>query len=391
MRGSIVRRGRSSWRIKFDVPGAGGARQTRYVTMRGSKAAAQKELTKLLSSVDTGSYVDPANTTLGEFLEHWLNNWGPANVSPSTLQRYAGLVHQQISPRLGKIKIQKLHAGQIAELYATLLREGRCKKTEDEPSSGLAARTVGHVHRVLHRALDIAVKWGVVQHNVADKVDAPRVEESELEIIKADALPGLLDALRGKMLYAIAVTALGSGARRGEMLALRRQDVDLVAGTMRIERSLEQTKAGGLRFKPPKTKRGKRTISLPADVVAVLRERFKEQQEQWLAVGAGRVPDDALVFATWNGAPRTPNALSKDWAETMVALGLPYTLHALRHTHASALIAGGMDVETLSRRLGHANATITLKVYSHLFTNTDDRAVEIMGAVFSRATLVRTD
>jgi integrase len=172
------------------------------------------------------------------------------------------------------------------------------------------------------------------------------------------------------------------------MLALRWQDIDLNAATMRIERSLEQTKKGGLRFKAPKTKRGRRTISLPADVVAALRARLKEQREQWLALGAGRVPNDGLVFATWDGSTRTPNALSKDWAETMAALGLPYTLHALRHTHASALIAGGMDVETLSRRLGHANATITLKVYSHLFSNTDDRAADIMDAVFSR---VRTD
>jgi hypothetical protein len=211
MRGSIVRRGRNSWRIKFDVPDAGGARQTRYVTVRGNKAAAQKELTKLLSSVDTGSYVDPANTTIGEFLERWLRDWCPANVSPKTLERYSGIVHNNVVPHLGDIKIQKLRAAAVAEMYATLLREGRHRKTDDTPVAGLSPRTVGHVHRVPHRALDIAVKWGVIPHNVADKVDAPRVEDSEVEIIKADALPGLLDALRGRMLYTVAVVGLGTG------------------------------------------------------------------------------------------------------------------------------------------------------------------------------------
>jgi len=383
--GHIVRRGQNSWRIKFDidVDSNTGKRRTRYCTVRGTKKQAQIELTKLLASINAGTYVDPGNTTVAEFMERWLRDWGAVSVSPSKLQRYAGIVRKQIIPQVGKIKIQKLQADKIAEMYATLLREGRYKKTEDAPTSGLSARTVGHVHRVLHRALDIAAKWGVVALNAADKVDAPKVEEEEVEIIQADALPGLLNALRGKMLYAIAVTGLGTGIRRGEMLALRWQDIDLAAGTMKIERSLEQTKAGGLRFKAPKSKRGRRTITLPADVIAVLRERSKEQQEQWLALGRGRVPASALVFATWDGSLRSPNALSKDWAETMVKLGLPYTLHALRHSHASALIAGGMDVETLSRRLGHAKSSITLNVYSHFFKPADDRAASIMDAVFS--------
>jgi len=389
-RGNVTRRGRNSWRVKFDL-GADpvtGRRLTRFVTVRGTRRQALAELTKLLRSADTGEYVDPANTTVAEFLERWLRDWAAVNVSPSTLQRYAGIVRMQLIPHLGEIKIQKLQADRVAEVYATLLREGRCKKTEDAPIAGLSPRTVSHIHRVLHLALRIAAKWKLIALNVADSVDKPKADDKEVEIIQADALPGLLEALRGKMLYTVAVTALGTGARRGELLALRRQDIDLAAGTMKIERTLEQTKVGGLRFKSPKSKRGKRTIKLPADVITVLRERLKEQQEQWLALGRGRVPPDALIFATWDGSPRSPNALSKDWAEAMSKLGLPYTLHALRHTHASALIAGGMDVETLSRRLGHAKTSITLNTYSHVFKPADDRAASIMDAVFSSG---RTD
>jgi len=114
----------------------------------------------------------------------------------------------------------------------------------------------------------------------------------------------------------------------------------------------------------------------------------KAQHEQALALGLGKIRDDALILATWDGKPRTPNALSKDWSETMIDLGMKITLHALRHTHASQLIAAGMDVVTISRRLGHASPTITLVVYGHLFSNTDDRAAEIMEAAFSQT---RTD
>jgi integrase len=115
-----------------------------------------------------------------------------------------------------------------------------------------------------------------------------------------------------------------------------------------------------------------------------LRAHRKAQQERWLALGLGKVRDDALVFATSAGEPRMPDALSKDWSELMAGFDFKVTLHALRHTHASQLIAAGMDVVTISRRLGHASPTITLAVYGHLFSNTDDRAAEIMEAAFSR-------
>jgi integrase len=146
---------------------------------------------------------------------------------------------------------------------------------------------------------------------------------------------------------------------------------------------LEQTKAG-LRFKSPKTKHGRRTISLNLSTVSELRAHWKAQSETRLALGQGRVPTDSLVFPTWDGAPRSPNALTKEWSVAMEAAGLNVTFHAIRHTHASSLIAAGLDVLTISRRLGHASPTITLGVYGHLFTNTDDKAAEVMEALFAK-------
>jgi integrase len=184
----------------------------------------------------------------------------------------------------------------------------------------------------------------------------------------------------------VASLGLGIGLRRGEMLALRWQDIDLVRGQLHVERSLEQSKRHGLRFKAPKTKYGRRTVSIPAATLADLRTHKKEQQERWLHLGLGRVPEDALVLSTWDGVTRVPDALSKDWSVAMADLGLKVTLHALRHTHASALIAAGVDVLTISRRLGHASPTITLGVYGHLFSNTDDRAAQAMDAALRKRT-----
>jgi integrase len=222
-----------------------------------------------------------------------------------------------------------------------------------------------------------------VQQNAASNVAPPRVMSSEIEIIREDQIQIVLRKLRGRSIYMIAALALSTGMRRGELLGLRWQDIDLNSGTLRVVQSLEQTKAG-LRFKAPKTKHGRRTITLPPSIAAELRMHWKQQQEQRLALGLGKAPETALVFPTWAGKPRSPGALTKEWTRAMKGADMKVTLHALRHTHASSLIAAGVDVLTISRRLGHASPTITLGVYGHLYSNTDDRAAQIMEAMFSK-------
>jgi integrase len=190
---------------------------------------------------------------------------------------------------------------------------------------------------------------------------------------------------RNPQLYVLAVLALASGARRGELCALRWMDFDANAGALKIERSLETTQEEGLRVKGPKTKHGRRMISLSAEAVEALRAHWKSQQEARLALGLGRAKPDDLIFAVWDGSPLKPDTLSKDWLRaTTAATRRPITLHSLRHHHASNLIAAGFDVLSLSRRLGHANPTITLNVYGHLYPNADDKAVQAIEAMFAR-------
>jgi integrase len=120
-------------------------------------------------------------------------------------------------------------------------------------------------------------------------------------------------------------------------------------------------------------------------VVAELRAHWTRQQEQRLALGQGRAGDDALILAKWDGTPMSPNATTTEWARALTKLKLPLvSLHALRHTHVSQLIASGMDVLTVSRRLGHGSPTITLGVYGHLFSNSDDKAAQVIEAAFGK-------
>lgn len=373
MTGHVRQRGKESFELKFEIAPdpATGKRRMRYVTVKTtSKREAQKELARLVAEYEAGESVDPSRVTVSEFLDRWERDWAKLNTSAKTFERYSELLRKHVRPRIGSIAIQKLKAINLTELYAALAR------------AGLAARTIGHVHRVTRRALGHAQLWGIVRHNVAALVSPPRVEATEIQILSPDQWKTMLRRLRGKPLYLIAATLLGTGMRRGELCALRWKDVDLDAGKLRVEQSLEQTKSG-LRFKSPKTKHGRRTISLAPSLVAELRAHWKQQQEHRLRLGMGKAPADGLVFARWDGEPHQPDRLTRQWSDAMKAVGVDATLHSLRHTHASHLIAQGVDVLAISRRLGHGSPTITLGVYGHLFADAQDRAAQIMELAFS--------
>jgi integrase len=195
----------------------------------------------------------------------------------------------------------------------------------------------------------------------------------------------VLRKLEGHSMYSIVAVDLATGLRRGELLALAWNNIDLDAATLRVERWLEQTKAG-LGFKPPKTMHGKRTISLPPHAIKVLREHRRQQLELRLQLGLGKPDSDALVFANEDGTPMLPNNMTRRGQDVCISRGLPQVMfHALRHTHASALIAAGIDVVKISRRLGHADPTVTLRTYAHLFDKVDTAASAIELALTQNA------
>jgi integrase len=161
-------------------------------------------------------------------------------------------------------------------------------------------------------------------------------------------------------LYSVGRDASGGQGR--EIAALRWSDLDLDTATVRIERSLEQTKEG-LRVKPPKTKAGQRTVSLPAFAIEALRDHRREQLEIRISIGAGKIPEDAPVFGNIEGDWPNPYSISDRWRDAVKNRKLPkVTFHALRHSHASALIAAGLDIVSISSRLGHASPALTLSV-----------------------------
>jgi integrase len=376
VRGNITRRGRNSWRIKFDVGTIAGKRETKYFTVRGKRQDAERELAKLISAVHAGTLVEQSGVTIADYLRSWLS--GPHGLAGKTAERYQQLAEQQIIPHLGAVPLQKLRPVHIADWHAKLLTSG------GHDGRPLSSRTTGHAHRVLHRALERALESELVARNVAHAIKPPKVDDLEVKSLTAEQVVAVLAALEGHPLQPIGILALAIGARRGEILALHWSDVDLEKATVRIERSIEQTRTG-LKFKQPKTRHGRRTIGLPPIAVEALQAHRRHQLEQRLALGQGRPADDALVFSTIDNGPIPPNNLSRDWWRFVKTRKLPkITFHGLRHSSVSMLIASGIDPLTVSRRVGHARVSTTLNIYSHKFENTDAAAAKAIEAALKR-------
>jgi integrase len=170
--------------------------------------------------------------------------------------------------------------------------------------------------------------------------------------------------------------------------ALREKYIDLDEEVIRVRESLEETTAGGLRFKGPKSKAGIRDVTLPAIVTDALIEHRKRLLERRFKLGQGKLGPEDLVFPAWNGSAQSPDALGTAWSRLAKELGIKVSFHGLRHTHASMLIDRNVDVVTISKRLGHSSPAITLQVYAHLFRKDDGKAAAAINAALGQ-TLTR--
>jgi integrase len=381
MRGSITKRGKNSWRLKFDlgIDPTTKKRKTAYHTFRGTRRQAESKLAELITAVDKSEYVGPSKITVAEFVPARIDYWeASGEISARTAGRYRELVEHQIAPYLGEIPLQKLRPHEIENWYTRLRTSGRA-----DGKAGLAPRTIGHAHRVLGKALNDAVRLEVAVKNVLADLTPPKVNDEEMVIVQD--IPAFIALVRGHHMFTPAMLSLFTGMRLGEVLGLRWSRIDLARKVIEVREAIEETKKHGIRLKPPKTKAGRRDISLPDILVEVLRAFRKEQLELRVKLGVGKLPDDALLFAGPNGELPSPKHFSKTWSRCADQIRMPkISFHCLRHTHTSQLIDANVDIVTISKRLGHAKPDITLRVYSHLFKKDDSKAAAAINTALSR-------
>jgi integrase len=386
LRGSTFKRnGADTWTIKYDLPrDQTGKRRAKWQSGFRTEAEARRALNKILTQLDEGTFAEPSNQTLSEFLlSDWLPSLETRGLRPNTIASYSLSVRKLIVPRIGGVQLQKLTPVHLNGLYADLLRDGRC-----DGKGGLSARSVRYAHTIIRRALADAMKWGRLTRNVADAADPPAASAARKDAQEArsfwsaEELRRFFEHARRHRLYAAFYLAGSTGLRRGELLGLRWRDLDL-DNPDGPRLSVMQTVVAPNRridFSTPKTGHG-RVVSLDPATVEVLRAHRVRQLEERLALGNGYTDQD-LVFCDYNGSTIQPNNLTHTFHRLIRNSGLRRVrLHDLRHTHASLMLRANVHPKIVQTRLGHANIGITMDTYSHVMPGQDLDAARLVAAL----------
>ncbi|MDP9383347.1 MAG: site-specific integrase [Chloroflexota bacterium] len=258
------------------------------------------------------------------------------------------------------MKLGELPPAHVQKLHATMQAQGR------------ARNTVQRAHRVLHNALNRALAWGYIQRNVCTVVHPPTPERNKLRTLTPEQVKALLSAARGGRWDALLSLAIATGMRKGELLGLKWEDVDLETGVLRVQRQLGRD---GI-FSEPKTRLARRGIHLPRSTVAVLREHGLRQVEEKRSVGADWVAA-GLVFCTHQGKPLQARNVVREFKNLLGRTGLPeIRFHDLRHTAATLMLLQGVPAKVVQGRLGHSQISLTMDTYSHLLPSMDREAAE---------------
>jgi integrase len=369
MQGTIESRGTDRWRVRVYV-GRDSAGKVQHVsrTVAGTKRDAEKELARLLVEVDTGAVVKGTGDTLADLFARYLSAV-ESERSAYTMAEYRRLA-AVIVKELGDVRLDKLSGARLDLLYGALR------------GHGLSAASVRRYHSLIHAVLARAIKWGLVPANPADRSTPPRMERSTVAAPDTEDVKRLVAAARAEeedTLATAIVLAAVTGARRGELCALRWSDVDPVRNTLTISRSLTVI-AKEWAEGPTKTHQ-RRDIALDPGTAAVLTARREAQEDYARRVGTELVADPFILSRHADGSePCLPSGLSHQYVHLARRLGVKTHWHELRHYAATIAIASGIDPRTVAGRLGHADASVTLRIYSHVLEAKDKEMASTLGA-----------
>jgi integrase len=372
MRGTKRKRGEGVWELRAYVgrdPATGNPKQVSK-TFRGSAREADEALRDLIEQQVPGRS-DGAGATVGQLLDAWLSECERMDLSPTTLRVYRTQIEHTVRPALGSIKVQRLGAKDLDDLYRAMKEKGSSPKT------------VRNHHALLAAALHQAVRWGWVRRNVAEMAKPPRVTQRVVRPPSVDAVRQLVVAAeeRDPRLAPLVMMAALTGMRRGELCALRWSDLDLDEGQIEVARSVVLV-PGGLGEKTTKTNRTRR-VALDEVGLSVLRTH-RARVEEWARLADEELRPDAFIFSPYvdGSLPFRPDNVTNFFIRVRDELKLPdVRLHDLRHFTATQLIGAGVDVRTVAGRLGHTDPSMTLRVYSHALEERDRAAAAVMGRV----------
>lgn len=355
--GSLRQRGDGRWEARYTVgrdPGTG--KQIQRSVYGSTQKEVRQKLAQITAAIDKGTYQTPNKITVAEWMAEWLSTFCANKVKPLTLQSYQAITRNHIVPAIGAVEIQAVKGAHIQRLYNSMT------------AAGLSGKTVKNVGAILHKALSVALKQGIIAANPCDAAELPKVEHKEIRPLADDEIPLFLAAIDGSPMRNAYALCLFAGLREGECLGLSWKQVDFEKGRITVSQQLQREKVkGGKYYIADTTKSGKpRTIEPPPIAFEYLRaERVKQLENRLKAGPAWSNPDD-LVFTDEAGDHYAIHTFYKRFKAIAASIGRPDARpHDLRHTAATVAIASGADIKSVQDLLGHSTASFTLNVYAH--------------------------
>ena len=356
------------------------------------KAAQEAEATRRVEERDRAEARElarskPRPRTLGELLAEFLEEHAQRNLAPKTVERYREMV-PYLSEELRARPISEVTALELNREW-NRLRESGGHRRGTGAARPLSAKTVRNIAGLVSSAFGQGIFWGLCMANPTRDSRPPKAKRKEPIALSIDQQNILFEGSGHWQIPTILEVSAGTGARRGEVLALRWSDVH--EESVFIGRSLSQA-GDDLVFKEPKN--GKfREIALTGSTLQALAAHRSRQKEFRKQFGSAYQVGLDLVFANHDGTPLRPNSISASVSNLRKKLKLPAgaSLHTLRHTHATHLLAAGVELPVVSARLGHSNVYVTATVYSHAMKGSDQAAVKKLEAFRGRAVNPRKD
>ena len=370
--GSIRKRRDGRWEGRYTAginPETG--KQVFKNVLGKTQAEVKEKLAKALAENQKLDFTKQGKYNVAQWMDEWFENVCKIKVRPSSHQTYRGYIDRHIAPNIGKIPLEKLGAMDLQKFYRRLLADGRVERIESKGQpKGLSAKTVRNINQVISSAMNFAVAQRILAQNPCKAVALPNLEHREMQTIPAAQLVVFLDEAKASGVYELYYIELATGLRRGELLGLKWEDIDLTAGVIRVRRQVSRID-GKIVEAPLKTRNAYRMVTISPQAIESLNTQKAKTHGEY-------------VFSNPSGGPISPDSVNNMLKRVLKRAGIPRVrFHDLRHTFATLALQNGVDIKTVSGMLGHFSAGFTLDTYAHVTTAAQKKAARTMESVLA--------